>query len=174
MTDVLRTFLLFAIANVAFSQYLRSVASAEVDAAKSRLKLFYDFVDKNSANSELFSKVQNNSSIKELRKKLFSDECRVPNSTGWYYVLFAYLASMIAFASFEKFFELFGFSAYPIIANLYTYNEQVAGGYVLVGLLLCLQVFRVGYKAVAPKSIATKVVTEIDSIERVLADFDES
>lgn len=174
MTDILRIFLLFAIANVAFSQYLRSVASAEVDAARSRLKLFYEFIDKSSENRALLIRAQNNASIKDLRKKLFSDECRVPNSTGWYYVLFAYLAGMIAFASFEKFFETLGISSHPIISNFYIYNEQISGGYVLLGLLLCFQVFRVGYRAMQPKTIAAKMVTEIEAFERVLSDFEEN
>jgi len=169
MNDLLRIFLLFAIAVVAFSQYLRTSATIEVDAAKERLRAFVDFF--RNSEPELRERAQNHSEVKDIREKLYSDECKVPNDTGWYYVIFFYLAFMIAFGSIEKFFTYFSIKESWLIKPTYTYNQEITGMYVLIGLIICFMVFRAGFKAIKPKSEAKRISDNIDSIERIFAGF---
>jgi hypothetical protein len=169
MNDLLRLFLLFTISIVAFSQYLRSSASTEVEEAKDRLRAFEDWV--RNQDADIRDKAINHSQLRDIREQLYSQECKVPNDTGWYYIIFSYLSFMIGFASIEKFFEHLGLKEYLLIQWTYTYDQEISGAYVLIGLFLCLMVFRAGFKAISPKGIAKRISDDIDAMERVFRGF---
>ena len=167
MNDLIRTFFIFSFAVVAFSQYMRTSSSSLVNDLRNKARDLDDrWRMQHGSNEDKLKELSSNGEYKKNKEILFSEKCDIQHDGIWFYILFFYLCSVIVFASFEAIVKPIGWPEF--LSFMYFYQNQMAGAYCIFGIFLNVAVFRSGFKAIKPRSLARETHKYLETIHRTL------